>query len=78
MPKVEDYSEIEKQLSPTAWVKRASPNDIVKVHIKYINEQTEIANGTIKNESLKYGSSEMEVITIYGTDLPDGSYNFIS
>lgn len=77
MPKVADYSEIEKQLAPTAWTKRMSPDDVVKAHIQFIKGKTEIANETIKHESFQYGSNEMEILTIYGTDLPNGAYCYI-
>ncbi|XP_059618741.1 kynurenine formamidase [Phlebotomus argentipes] len=64
--------DLEKEFSPSAWVKRfRTAEEVIEHHKKVVREGTQLARETFKCElDVAYGPGERSKVDIYGTDLP--------
>ncbi|XP_055710900.1 kynurenine formamidase [Phlebotomus papatasi] len=71
--------DLEKEYSPSAWVKRFSTKEeLIEYHMKVLGEGTTTARETFKYElDVPYGSGKRSKVDIYGTDLPPGAPIFV-
>lgn len=68
-----NLSELDKEYALSLWGKRyPTGNEALKAHWNFIKINTAKAKETFKNETLSYDTGTMEVLDIYGTDLPNG------
>lgn len=69
---------LELLYSPRKWAKRATPEEVIKLHVEFVTKVSEIARENIPCElNVAYGSTEREKLDIYGIDLPSDAPIFI-
>lgn len=65
-------TEADKQFSSSHWSKRAPPQDVLPMHLKFIKEECDMNRKLIPCDlNIKYGDTRREKYDIYGTDLED-------
>ena len=70
-----EMSEAERRFTPSQWVKRMNPADVVGAHVKFVSEESAAAVSHVPNEiGIPYGSSSArDTLDLYGADLPKNS-----
>lgn len=68
-----NLSELDREYTLSLWGKRyPTSKEALAAHLNFIKSNTTKAKEIFKNETLSYDCGTMEVLDIYGTDLPNG------
>ena len=65
-------AELERQYSPSAWVRRVAPSDAVRLFVEAVTAAAQMARQSLRCElDIRYGPGPEQRYNLLGTDVPD-------